>query len=398
MVHDPRLCKDNRPPALRASDTATESILYNNWLRGTLGSATSPTAEKYGLALYQSSSLTWAEDKSTEPNPNDSKAQAKKRAAKRTEMLQRKALDFRKIANQIKTEDPDAYSYLQGKDGNARIGAGLIAILSAVAFSFFDLAASLLIILGFLIFRWAVVAIPIIGTIAILRPASAGFKRLINMVVAAMFNIIIFGAGASVYLFAVDLIMNTRALPGWLQITLIWLSGIVGWLVLRPYRRVTQLRGKNSLAELVTIGAVHRRLIGDLRGVAAGAAGGAVAAEAVEAGSEKDTTGRRTAQTGTDTASAADAAPTESAAAGRDAADQAATGSSPASPPAPTPGAVPAAAEVLDHDDRVWVPATGHYAAGESSYDELEATVREANEDLTRTARSVSWERDLERR
>ena len=41
-------------------------------------------------------------------------------------------------------------------------------------FAMFDLTASMLVLLGFLIFRWAVIAAPILGTIGLLRPASAG--------------------------------------------------------------------------------------------------------------------------------------------------------------------------------------------------------------------------------
>jgi hypothetical protein len=32
----PDACVDHRPPALRASDTAVETMLYRNWLRGVL--------------------------------------------------------------------------------------------------------------------------------------------------------------------------------------------------------------------------------------------------------------------------------------------------------------------------------------------------------------------------
>ena len=151
-----------------------------------------------------------------------------------------------KVAEQIQTEDPEAYEYLQGTKGMERIGAGFIALLSSIMFALFDLTASLLVLLGFLIFRWAVIAAPILGTVALLRPASAGFRRLANAVVAALFNIVIFGTGAAIYLFAVDLIMNTATLPGWLQVVLVWLCGVVGWLLLRPYRRITQLGGKDS--------------------------------------------------------------------------------------------------------------------------------------------------------
>jgi hypothetical protein len=131
-----------------------------------------------------------------------------------------------------------------------RIGAGFIALLSAILYAVFAITASALVRLGFLIFRWAVIAAPLLGTVALLRPASAGLRRLGNAVVAALFNVVVFGSGAAIYLHAVDLVMNTTAIPGWLQVVLVLLCGVVGWLLLRPYRRVTQLGGKDPLAAL----------------------------------------------------------------------------------------------------------------------------------------------------
>jgi hypothetical protein len=116
-----------------------------------------------------------------------------------------------------------------------------------------------------LIFRWAVIAAPILGTVGLMRPASGGIRRLVNAVVAAVFNIAIFGTGAAIYLFAVDLIMNTPTLPGWLQVVLVWLCGVVGWLLLRPYRRITQLGGKDSTAAITSAGSWHRRFFRDMR-------------------------------------------------------------------------------------------------------------------------------------
>jgi hypothetical protein len=107
-----------------------------------------------------------------------------------------------------------------------------------------------------------------LGTVAILRPASAGFRRLMNAVVAAIFNIIIFGTGAAIYLFAVDLIMGTATLPGWLQVVLVWLVGVVGWLLLRPYRRITQLGGRDPAATIASAGSWHRRFFRDVRNTA----------------------------------------------------------------------------------------------------------------------------------
>jgi hypothetical protein len=180
-------------------------------------------------------------------------------------VLEGKKTQWEKVAEQINKDDPEAYEYLQGVNGMDRIGAGFIAVLAAVMFAMFDLTASLLVLLGFLIFRWAVIAAPILGTIGLLRPASSGIRRLGNAVVAALFNIAIFGTGAAIYLFAVDLIMNTGSLAGWLQVVLVWLCGVVGWLLLRPYRRITQLGGKDSTRAIASAGSWHRRFFRDVR-------------------------------------------------------------------------------------------------------------------------------------
>jgi hypothetical protein len=250
----PGACDDNRPPAVRASDTATDTMLYRNWLRGILGSADSETALKYGRALYDARSLSWQEAARLRTNPNDREA-----------TLDLKKQQWKDVAEQIKTEDPEAYTYLQGVNGMDRVGSGFIAMLAAAMFAMFDLTASLLVLLGFLVFRWAVIAAPILGTVGMLRPASSGLRRLVNAVVAAVFNIAIFGTGAAIYLFAVDLIMHTGSLPGWLQVVLVWLCGIVGWLLLRPYRRITQLGGKDGTSAVTSAGSWHRRFFRDMR-------------------------------------------------------------------------------------------------------------------------------------
>ncbi|GIH18167.1 DMT family transporter [Rugosimonospora africana] len=272
---DTEQCKDHRPPSQRASDVAVTNLLYRNWLRGELGSADSTTAKKYGFILYDSKSLTWGEAQSIKNDPS---------GKIRQQIISEKQVRWEKVARQIKTEDPDAYQYLQGNKGMDRVGAGFIAILSAVFFAMFDIVASVLVLLGFLIFRWAVIAAPVLGTVGMLRPASTGIRRLANAVVAAIFNIIIFGTGAAIYLFAVDLIMGTATLPAWLQVVLVWLCGIVGWLLLRPYRRITQLGGgRDATGQVAAAGSWHRTFFRDLRQ----AATLGIAAPAVESAVER---------------------------------------------------------------------------------------------------------------
>ncbi|GAA3274978.1 MFS transporter [Dactylosporangium vinaceum] len=273
----PESCVDHRTPALRASDAVTDGLLYQNWLRGTLGSADSPSAAKYGPALYDARSFTWAEIDEIRSSEAAIRAKNEEHAAKgepletsnlRAQKIQQKSDRWKEIAERIRIEDPEAYQHLQGTKGMDRVGAGFLAILSALFFALFDITASVLVLLGFLLFRWAVIAAPMLGTIGLLRPANAGLRRLGNAVIAAIFNIIIFGTGSAVYLFAVSQIL-TAALAPWLQVILIWLTGVVGWLLLRPYRRITQLGGKDSTRAITSAGGWHRLFMRDVRAAAA---------------------------------------------------------------------------------------------------------------------------------
>lgn len=230
-------CQDVRPAAVRASDTVTTNLLYNNWLRANLGSANSEAAKFYGEALYESTAFSWQEIQEVRADP-----------ARRTTLVEEKAARWRAIAGEIQRSYPEEYEHLQGIRGWERVGAGFLAILSALLFALFDITASILIILGFLLIRWAIIALPIIGTIAILKPAGGGFKRLINIVLSAIINVIVFGVAAAVYLFAVDQILSSALAP-WLQILLIALTGAAAWMLLRPYRRMLALGGGGSMSD-----------------------------------------------------------------------------------------------------------------------------------------------------
>ena len=205
--------------------------------------------------LYDAKSLTWGEAEQIRDNP----------ATRDATDRRQEATQWKKVAEQIKTEDPEAYEYLQGINGMDRIGAGFIAVLAAVHVR--DVrphrVAARPARLPDLPLGGHRGPDPRHG-----RPAAAGqrrLRRLGNAVVAAVFNIAIFGTGAAIYLFAVDLIMNTASLPGWLQVVLVWLCGVVGWLLLRPYRRITQLGGKDGTARSLRPGSWHRRFFRDMR-------------------------------------------------------------------------------------------------------------------------------------
>lgn len=228
----PEACIDHRTVAVRSSDAATEAILYRSWLRAMLGSSDSATANKYGPALYDATTFSWAEAEEMRVEP-----------AVRQVYVDRKAQQWLTVSEQIKTEDPEAYANLQGLRGTDRMGAGLVALLSALIFAAFDSLASFMILLGFLVIRVVVIAFPILATWGMMQPASAGVRWLFNSAIKALINIVLFGAAAGLYLTIVSLIFGST-LPGAAQIIVVLLAGVACWAVMRPVRHATKSIGR----------------------------------------------------------------------------------------------------------------------------------------------------------
>jgi hypothetical protein len=230
---------DTRAPAVHTADDITTEILYQNWLRGTLGSADSATAHKYGPMLYDAKSFTWTEITSC---PKD-----RKQAGCLQELSTKKQREWNWAAAQVQQEDPSAYAYLTGSRGIDRIGVGFVTLLSAISFSLFDLTAWVMVLLGFLIIRWAIIALPALGPIALSRHHAGTFKRLGNAVASSLINVVLFATAGQIYLSACDTILSTSTIPGWLQVLLIVLTASLGWQLLRPYRRLDALGGLNPV-------------------------------------------------------------------------------------------------------------------------------------------------------
>lgn len=121
-----------------ASDSTTNDIVYSvqyqGWLRRTFGSAQTEVAAKYGPDLLASERVSWAE-----LDANDT-------PAKRNDLAETKAKQFKAIAAKVKEDDPIAYRSLTGENTSS------IESLAQLAFAFFAcffrLATSLLIIIA----------------------------------------------------------------------------------------------------------------------------------------------------------------------------------------------------------------------------------------------------------
>src|SRR5699024_496539 len=99
-------------PALRASDMATDEIVYKNWVRSVFGQEENAkegnSAYKFGPALYDAQAFSWDDTKDLR------KAKPSERSKLRKNMVDDKQDQWRKVTALMEKEDPEAYHNVSG--------------------------------------------------------------------------------------------------------------------------------------------------------------------------------------------------------------------------------------------------------------------------------------------
>ena len=223
-------------PGVAVASSVQESIFYNSWLAGELGSTDSTTAKKYGPELFKAQALTWSEAAIVEDDP-----------ARGEQIIEAKKQRFGEVAAEIKSSDPVAYEHLMGKRSDTRVGYAILSSLGALLALPFLLVASLLLLGSFLIVRLAVMMFPAFATLGVF-PAGRGLVLGVGRTVgAALVNAVIFGVGAAVTIRVIGLILDPASkLPGWLALVLMPLFSFVMWVALKPFRRLTTMVSPNA--------------------------------------------------------------------------------------------------------------------------------------------------------
>jgi len=218
-------------PGVAVASHVEESILYRSWLAGTLGSADSETARKYGPDLFKAQALTWREAAAAWKDPDAGK-----------KLIEAKKKQWEEIAEKIKEEDPEAYEYLTGSRSDSRVGYAMLAALGTFLALPFLLLSALLMLGCFLIVRLAVMLFPafaVLGAFPTSRGLVTGLGR---TVAAAIVNAIIFGIGAGVTIAVLGVLFHPGGgTPGWLGLVLMPLFSFIMWQALRPFRRLSTM-------------------------------------------------------------------------------------------------------------------------------------------------------------
>ncbi|MFC5175627.1 hypothetical protein [Nocardioides taihuensis] len=273
----------NVDPGTAVASGVHDQILYRSWLAGTLGSADSETARKYGPELFRSQALTWREAAVLESDPEEGQ-----------QIIEDKQDAWKSTAERIEDEDPEAYEYLTGRRSETRIGYAMLATVGTFLALPFLLLSALLLVGCYLIVRLGVMLFPAFATLGAF-PASRGLVvGLARTVGAAVINAIIFGVGAGVTVAVLGLLLDPQGAPAWLGLVLMPIFSLIMWVALRPFRRLTSMvsaDGDHFRSTAGGIGSTARsggRLAKDVTKIGVAAATGGAAAGAVVANAQEE--------------------------------------------------------------------------------------------------------------
>ena len=249
-------------PAHAQGSLLVDRILYESWVRGELGSSTSPAAKKWGPTLFRESAFSYDEAR---------QAQDPKRAQQLTDQ---KAQDFKATADEIQQQDPVAYLALQGKI-NGRAGVGFMTLVATIFTTLFRLVADIFMFTGLVMLRFLVMFFPAVAVLGIMSPMSSIVRRVANMAGASVVNVVAFAAGSAVHTTIISALLSNSdtAGMGLLALVLCLVTTVVAFILLFPLLSLTNIVGLSSgqrgvhalktAGRMVSRYAVTRKAVGD---------------------------------------------------------------------------------------------------------------------------------------
>ncbi len=232
------------------SQTLHEQVVYSGWLAGEFGSASSGDAQRFGRDLVRAQAFT--RDEVAAGATGDAAVEAKQQR-------------FEAVAESV---SPATYEYLTGQAVH-RTGTGLYALVKALIYSAFQLAAAVVVFVCLLLLRVVVLLGPVLGLIAILRQQA--LSELVRAVGTAIWQALYLTIVAAVHLAAVVYIAGLD-LPGVGSLLLLAALTTVLWWAVRPWQRLRSMVAASAAvagAE-VSAGKPRRRIDFDLDTLRAG--------------------------------------------------------------------------------------------------------------------------------
>lgn len=158
-------------------DDIIRSTQYRTWAAGVFGNADTDVAKKYGPRAFRATHFSWSEYAAYRVHPT----------GEGQRILTAKQDDFKKLAGEIKKEDPVAYENFNGGKWGQRLTTALVNLLVTTIPCGFLLLAGLAIVLSFALVRLLVPFAPAAGVLFMLdqtRDMAVGWlKRVVGPLV-----------------------------------------------------------------------------------------------------------------------------------------------------------------------------------------------------------------------
>jgi hypothetical protein len=222
-------------------------VLYPQWLQGELGSMTGPTAEKFGPKLLAATHYTWSDEKLMATDPGAT-----------ARINQAKATQFRQLAEQVKDQDPAAYSHVTGKQGESRLTAVMFAGLSTLGLALFVILGFIVLALAQLVARIFVIGFPLVGIVAVAHPRGQfTVMQLWSLFAAAFLAAVKFAVVTGVYTLLAGGVMQAP-IGGVAKLGALLLLMILGLMFAKPFRSFKTLVPGLDPRHSYTMGALRR--------------------------------------------------------------------------------------------------------------------------------------------
>lgn len=225
----------------RQMDQVVRMTQYRTWLAGVFGDADSKTAKKYGPDVFRATHFSWTEYDTYKDDPS----------GKGKKILQAKQASFKKLAGEIKKNDPVAYSYFKGEHWSQRISLGVVNLATVVVVVAFLLAAGLAILLAFTLIRMLVPFAPAAGVLFMLDQARDAAISVLKKVAGPLVMGPIYFVVALILL-RFDAAILTSGVWFILKIALIAGLSFLAWRLTRPAAYGIKIPGLGRLTQLLT--------------------------------------------------------------------------------------------------------------------------------------------------
>ena len=223
-------------------DTINRSTVYRSWLQGVFGQADSPTAAKFGPTVFRATHFSWSEYDTYQRDPTGAGKQ----------LVDRKAAEFRRVAEQLSTADPVAYQFFTGNMTGDRLGTAVLCLFITVIVTMFFIAAGLLTVLGYAVARLIVPVTPAAGVFFLLDSfrdlALSWGQRIVRFLVMGPIAFL-----ASLVLFAFTSAIFAAAMPDGLKYLFITALSWLAWRLMRPHTAFGRMHvpGKKLLGQVL---------------------------------------------------------------------------------------------------------------------------------------------------